>query len=124
MSRWYAEVVVTGVCASRGRSAMLVFLLAEGYRVKEDASRKLVREEEEYVGREVDLYARNQNNCSEDRSCGHHQRPRPHLDPYQRFHQREQAAWQRVSRDAFCGRARVTLRSAVGPRDEREAGGF
>lgn len=123
MSRWYAEAAVRGLCASRDCFAMLVFLLAEGYRVREDASRKLSLEEES-SGREVDLCARNRNNRSEDRSCGHHQRPKPHLDPYQQFHQREQGAWQRASRDAFCGRARVTLRSAVGPRDGKEAGEF
>lgn len=123
MSRWCAEAVVREVCASRDCFATLVFLLAEGYRVKEDASRKPSLEEES-SGREVDLYARNQNSRSEDRSCGHHQRPKPHLDPYQQFHQREQGAWQRASRDAFCGRARVILRSAVGPQDGKEAGEF
>ena len=120
MSRWYA-VVVMEVCVSRGRFAMLVVLLVEGYRVKEDASRKLVLEEESF-GREVDLYVRNQNNRLEDHSYGHRQRPRPHPDPYRRFHQQGQEAWQRVFRDAFCDRARVTLRSAVGPQGEKEAG--
>lgn len=120
MNRWYAAAVV---CASRGRFAMPVFLLAEGYRVKEDANRRLLKGEGSF-GREVDLYARNQNNRSEDRSCGHHQHPKPHLDPCQQFHQRVQEAWRRVSRDAFCDRARVTLRSVVGPRDEKEVGEF
>jgi hypothetical protein len=125
MSRWYAEVVAIEVCANRARFAMLVFLLAAEYHVKEDASRKVVlEEEEEFFGRGVDLYGRNQNNHSEDRSCGHHQRPRPHRDPCQRFHLRGPGAWQHVSRGAFCGRARVTLRSVVDPQDEKEAGGF
>lgn len=120
MIHWYAGVVV---CASRGRFAMPVFLLAEECRVKEDANRRLVLGEESF-GREVALYARSQNNRSEDRNCGHHQRPKPHLDPCQQFRQRGRVAWQRVFRDAFCDRARVTLRSAVGPRDEKEAGEF
>jgi len=120
MSRLYAEVVV---CASRNHFAMLVFLLAEGCRVREDASRRLVLGEESF-DREVDLYARNQSSRLEDRSCGHHQRPKPHLGPYRLSRQRGQVAWQRVFRDAFCDLVRVTLRSAVGPRGEKEGGGF
>lgn len=120
MSRWYAEGVV---CVNLGHFAMLVFVLAEACRVKEGANRRLVLGEE-FSGREVGLYARNQNNRSEDRSCGHHQRPRPHPDPYQRFHLRGQGAWQRVSRGAFCGRAHVTLRSVVGPQGEKGADEF
>jgi hypothetical protein len=124
MSHWCAEVVAIEVCASRAHFAMLVFLLEEGYRVTEDASRKVVLAEEEFFGRGVDLYDRNQNNHSEDRSCGHHQRPRPHRDPCRRFHLQGQGAWQHVSRGAFCDRARVTLRSVVDPQDEKEVGGF
>jgi hypothetical protein len=124
MSHWYAEVVAIEVCASRARFAMLVFLLEEGYRVKEDASRKVALAEEEFFGRGVDLYGRNQNSRSEDRSCGHHQRPRPHPDPCQRSHLRGQGAWQHVSRGAFCGRARATLRSVVDPQDGKEGDGF
>jgi hypothetical protein len=122
MSRWYGEVVAIVVCARRGRFAMLAFLLAEGCRVKEVASRKLVLAEGGSFGRGVDLYGRSQNNHLEDRSCGHRQHPRPRLDPCQQFHQQGQGAWQHVFRGAFCGRARVTLRSVVDPQDGRGAG--
>jgi hypothetical protein len=124
MSRWYGEVVVIVVCACRDRFAMLAFLLAEGYRVKEDASRTLVLAEGESFGRGVDLYGHSQSNHLEDRNCGHHQHPMPRPDPCQQFHQRGQGAWQHVFRGAFCGRARVTLRSVEDPQDGKEAGEF
>jgi hypothetical protein len=112
------------VCACRGHFAMLAFLLAEECRVKEDASRKLVLAEGEFFGRGVDLYGHSQNNHSEDRSCGHHQHPKPRPDPCQQFHQRGQGAWQHVFHGAFCGPARVTLRSVVDPRDGKGVGEF
>lgn len=124
MSRWYEEGVVTEVCVCRGRFAMLASLPAEGYHVKEDANRKLVLAEEESFGREVDLYDHSQNNRLEDRNCDHHQHPRPRRDPGQQSHRREQGAWQHVFHGAFYGRAHATLRSVVGPQDEKEAGVF
>jgi hypothetical protein len=124
MSRWCGEVVAIEVYACRDRFAMLAFLLAEGYRVKEDASRKLVLAEEESFGRGVDLCDRSQNNHLEDRSCDHHQHPRLRPVPCQQFHRRGQGAWQHVFRGAFCGQARVTLRNGVDPQGGKEAGEF
>lgn len=85
-SRLY-EVVAT-FCVNRIRFAMLVFLLVEGCRVKEAASRKLLPEEGLFA-REVDLCDRSQNSRSEGHSYDHQLRPKPHQGPCRQFHQLE-----------------------------------
>lgn len=119
MSRLYAAVAM--VCVSRIRFAMLVFLLVEGYRVKEGASRKLLAEEGLFDP-EADLCGRSQNNRLEDRNYDHRLRPKPHQGPCRQFLRLEQEAWQHASRGAFCGRARGTLRNVVGPLVGKEVG--